>query len=531
VGNWAESLCSPAKRRYIRNRLAGAIFFYAVVAVAYLLSINRAVKDMQNLHIQHQYLQNDAAPLHQQPLRILVGITSFGKAHDTHLRRLVEEYRSMPAKIDIVVFSNVEKTVPEGAELIVGLPTKDPWSLPFAHKPYLADRVGLYDLFIYSEDDILLKWNNIEAFLRVSPQLLDDEIAGFLLYEELTDGTLSYCGAHSHFHWDPNSAVQRGNHTFAFFTNEHAAFYILNQAQLRKAIQTGRFLTPPRKGRYDMACTASTDPYTQCFKKLICISHLEEFQLHHVPNKYIGTRLATHESLFKKQVEALLQTGPGERVEGPLMNTVTRLPEEAFSKSYYEPACAEVLEEILQRAKTVLSLGCGSGEAEKWLANRGASVTAVCLDRIVAAGSRSQGVEVISGDWPGAEAALEGREFDCLYVSMMLHLIENPFKLLNKFGRFIKKGGACVIYSHNLDNFKYKLGKIIGHSVYSRIGDFEENGVRKVNASLIRKWLGSSGFATEKTAYLKTKRAGISKLSLFRPLFSEEVLVVARKEA
>lgn len=465
------------------------------------------------------------------PLRILVAITSFGTAHDAFLRRLVEEYRSMPAKVDIAVFSNAEKAVPDGVELIVGMPTKDPWSLPFAHKSFLAQRADRYDLFIYSEDDILVKWKNLEAFLRVSPALPDNEIAGFLLYEESEGGSMSYAGAHSHFRWDQNSVVRRGDYTFAFFTNEHSASYILNQAQLKKAIQTGRFLTPPRKSKYDMACTASTDPYTQCFKKLICISHLEEFLLHHLPNKYAGTSLATDGPLFDRQVEALMQSGLGSLAAAPLMNTVTRLPQEAFSKSYYEPAQPEVLAEVLKEGNTVLSLGCGAGEAERWLAKRGASVTAACLDAVIGAPARSEGVEILAGDWQSVEDALAGREFDCLYISMILHLVEHPSEVLKRFGRFIKAGGACVIHSHNLDNFKCKVGKIIGHSVYGGVGNFSKTGVRKINASLIRGWLSSAGFTAEKTVFLKESNLRILNRFLPQALSSEEIVVVARKQA
>src|SRR5262245_44064893 len=87
------------------------------------------------------------------PPRVLVALASYGTSNDRHLERLVREYRSMPFEIDIVVISNIDKKPDPDVECRVGLPNKNPWSLPFAHKKLFADRADQYDLFIYSEDD------------------------------------------------------------------------------------------------------------------------------------------------------------------------------------------------------------------------------------------------------------------------------------------------------------------------------------------------------------------------------------------
>src|SRR5215467_11650345 len=115
-------------------------------------------------------------------MKILVAITSYGTANDKYLMRLIEEYRSMSHDVDIVVLSNIAKSV-DGVEVRVGMPTKDPWSLPFAHKQVLAERVNDYDLFIYSEDDTLITEANIRAVLDLSKQLPEREIPGFFRYE------------------------------------------------------------------------------------------------------------------------------------------------------------------------------------------------------------------------------------------------------------------------------------------------------------------------------------------------------------
>jgi hypothetical protein len=172
-------------------------------------------------------------------MRILVAISSCGVANDRYLHKAVREYQGMQGIVDIVVLSERHKQVPFGSRLVVGLPTRDPWSLPFAHKRLFAEHVDEYDLFIYAEDDILITQDNVQAFLEASSILPEDEIAGFFLIESGPDGRLYYPEVNKHFHWDPQSVRGRGRQLFARFSCEHAGCYILTRAQLKRAIVSG----------------------------------------------------------------------------------------------------------------------------------------------------------------------------------------------------------------------------------------------------------------------------------------------------
>src|ERR1044072_6808542 len=97
---------------------------------------------------------------------------------------MTERYQAMSLPIDIVVLSEEPKDLQPGVEVRVGLPAKNPWSLPFAHKQLFADNIDKYDLFIYSEDDIGVSEMNLLAFLDASRKRRDDEIAGFMRYEK-----------------------------------------------------------------------------------------------------------------------------------------------------------------------------------------------------------------------------------------------------------------------------------------------------------------------------------------------------------
>ncbi len=262
--------------------------------------------------------QTPISEVTQRKLRLLVTIASYGVKNLAFLNRIIRQYQSMTMDVDVVVLSDGPKDLDGSAKLIVGLPAKNPWSLPFAHKAILAENLDRYDLFAYSEDDMEVTEENIHAFLRATPELEDDEIAGFLRFEIDDSGVRSFPEIHGTYHWKPESVKRRGPYTVAEFSNEHAAFYILTQTQLRRAIASGGFLRSPYASRYDMACTAATDPYTSCgFRKVICISALHEFTIHHLPNRYAG-KIGLGNNWFKEQIQTLLDIRSSDPVEGDI---------------------------------------------------------------------------------------------------------------------------------------------------------------------------------------------------------------------
>ena len=64
-------------------------------------------------------------PSTNAPLRVLVAVASYGTSNDHYLLRLIEEYRSMPFDIDIVVLSNLNKQPAPDVEVLVGLPDRE----------------------------------------------------------------------------------------------------------------------------------------------------------------------------------------------------------------------------------------------------------------------------------------------------------------------------------------------------------------------------------------------------------------------
>jgi SAM-dependent methyltransferase len=465
--------------------------------------------------------------------RVLVVLASYGSTNDKYLSQLIEEYQSMSFDIQVVVLSNIPKRLNKGVEIIVGLPNKDPWSLPFNHKRIFADRLSDYDLFIYSEDDVLITEQNVRAFLSITPTLKKDEIAGFIRVEVGPTGDLNYPEMHGNFHWEPSTVRRRNNYTLAHFSNEHAACYMLTQDQLKQAIKSGGFLIAPHEWKYDLACSAATDPYTKCgFLKLIPISHLDTFTVKHLSGRYFSS-LGVKALEMRHQIDALLQSANGgECPSAPLFSAETKLRRGRYSKSYYEPTNEAVLAAIPETARSVLSVGCAWGATERQLRHRGLHVTIVPMDPIISCSAKNFGIESVIGDFEAARKQLEAKRFDCVLFLNVLQFLADPINVISLFSSLLATDGRIIIQMDNVLQYRRIISSIRSVRRVSDLAKFDLTGIHLVSARTVRNWCHRSGLVVETTIQVlpeKANRLRHSGVSLLGWLLAREWIIVARK--
>lgn len=456
--------------------------------------------------------------------KILVVIANYGTKNDQYLRCLLREYASLPYDVHVVILTNTPKEHGDSVEIVLHQPTGDPWTFPFAHKRILAEHIDEYDLFIYSEDDTLIKENNIAAFLDVAAMLADDEVAGFIRAEQTAVGEKRFSTINSHFHWEPASVVRRGSEMFASFTNAHAASYILTRDQLRRAMLSGGFLVDPHQERYDLLVTAATDPYTQCgFRKLICISRLDDFVIEHLPNKYLGQFGISADDL-ERQVSALKDIAAGVRPATVLLSTETKLQHLRWSKSYYEPAQEDIIASIPSHVKTLLSFGCGLGELESEIQKRGMHVTAVALDSVIGNCAEARGLDVLYGNTSQILEQLLGRRFDAVLIVNLLHLVPQPEMLLKQLAMVLGPKGVIIASAPNTAHLGIIWKRVKGEVALEGIGSYKRVGMHASSVWKLKQWFRSSGLKIDTTTSWVSKRAPWWK-RLFRRWLAREVLV------
>lgn len=429
--------------------------------------------------------------------RVLVAIANHGTKNRHFLDLLLAEYRSMGRyHVNIVVLSNIPKDLGPDVEVKVGLPIADPWSLPFGHKKLFAEHSDDYDLFIYSEDDTLITERNIDAFVEETRILPEEYIAGFMRYEVSPDGCKYYSSMHSHYHWDPKSVVRFGDSQFAYYTNEHAACFMLTRGQLRKAMASGGFLLPPRKGRYDMLVTAATDPYTQCgMKKVVCISRFDDFCLHHLPNVYCG-RLGLDARLGQLEISRLASLSVSAPTRtGPLFASFPLRDGDRWNKNYYEHKRDDVLKAVPPGAKRVLSVGCGCGTTEAELVKRGIEVTGIPLDEVIRTSAEAKGIATLSPDFDLAAEELGGRRFDCILMLDILQQLRDPVAVITLYREFLEDEGALLVSVPNWNyhgTLRLRLSKD-GRKTLEFRASAGNDGVHRTTKSLAAGWLRKSG--------------------------------------
>lgn len=469
--------------------------------------------------------------------RVLVAICNHGTKNQSFIKQLLNEYRSMTRHdVSIVVLSNIPRDYDEDVEVLVGLPIADPWSLPFGYKELFASRATEYDLFIYTEDDTLITERNIEAFVEETQILPEKYIAGFMHFEVLPDGRRNYTGMHSQFHWDPNSVIRFGNSLFAYHTNEHSACFILTQWQLRKAIDSGGFMLPPRRGRYDMLVTAATEPYLECgMKKLICISRFDDFSLHHLPNVYLG-KLGLDEKLGKLEINCLETLAQDRRnpPHGPLFEHYPLRDGDAWNKKYYEDRRDDVLQLVPHDTRRVLSVGCACGTTEQALVKHGIDVVGIPLDSIIAASAGTKGIAMLSPDFEKAAKELQGQQFDCILMMDILQQLRDPVAILRLYNGLLRDGGLLLI---SVPNWNYvgilrQRCSVRGRASLECRSTARNKGVHRTTKSCVTGWLRQSGLSRiTHTLVAESRLEGIRRwtFGLADELLCRNLLITARR--
>lgn len=432
------------------------------------------------------------------PIKILVAIANYGSGNRAYLDRLIATYKSMPAEVSIVVLSNVTKNLDSDVEIRVGLPSRNPWSLPFAHRSLFRERVDDFDLFIYSEDDTLMRWETIEAFVADLPSLADAEIPGFLRTEAGADGTRYFSSCHSHFRWIPSSVRRRGDCIWAEYSNEHSACFMVTRDQLKRAMASGGFGPEPREGRHDMLCTAATDIYTRCgLHRVINLDKLDQYTLEHLPNKYIG-RMGLPANEMKWQVSALRKLLETETRADELLDPDSGFPRGVGSKNLREDLDPKLLEALSPDSK-VLVWGSGDGHMEQALANHVSELVCVPTNSVLAETCRRRGLRVCEprpeDNGPPGSYSLDwdDSEFDSVVIVDALHLVDEPVSLLSALRKYLAPDGQLIARVPNLLRFGVAKRLLRSPSMFASLA-FGHHTTRALTIHRSRQMLQKAGF-------------------------------------
>ena len=383
-------------------------------------------------------------------MRILVAMANHGVKNRRYADTVIDAYREMTHDVDIVVLSDQPKDFGPDVEVRVGAPSKDPRSLPFAHRQLFADRVDDYDLFIYTEDDTPITQRNIDAFVEVNALLPENDVPGFQRYEEGPSGERNYSSIHSTYRWLPGTTTTLAGEVFAEHTNLHSACYILDQRQLRTAIASGGFLVPPHRGPFwSLMVTAISDVYSECgLRRRICVSRIDDFLLHHLPNLYLD-KLGVDEDEYRTQIDAVLRIGQGELSAEELLAPEAALDTHLWNVPQHPVPAAELLDLVPPGVRRPLSVGATSGTVEALAFPSAGEITVVPQDEITGAVTRRRGLRTLPPRLEELRDAAPPEGFDAILVHHTLHHFPDPDGVLGLLREVAAPGCQLLVAMPN----------------------------------------------------------------------------------
>ena len=436
--------------------------------------------------------------------KLLVAIANHGTKNDTYCKHLIDTYQAMAYDVDIVVLSNIDKDYGSDVEVAIGAPTKDPWSLPFAHRQLFIDRQDEYDLFLYTEDDTEVLPYHLDLFEEALEHLGDDVILGFIRRESDASGGTHYSTVHHVYHWQGDSVIEANGKVYARYTNEHSGCYVVSQAQLKRCIASGGYPVEPHARRYDLLVSAATDPYTTCgLTKVVCISDLRRYSLHHLPDAYID-RIGVEEADVDRQVaevrRAYFAGDPWTRLFNP--TTAFEMMDSNWDKSFYEPLRENLVEVIVEQCGSILSIGCDLGASERELSKRGVDVATVPMDSIIAEGLRGRGIETTSADLDSAIGEMGERTFDAILFNRSLAYFPDPVATLRATSALLGATGRVFVVFDNRERLANLKPSHRRHLRRLRREGFDGVGVHWTDRHTIGQWLRNAGFVPGDTWYV-----------------------------
>jgi SAM-dependent methyltransferase len=178
-------------------------------------------------------------------------------------------------------------------------------------------------------------------------------------------------------------------------------------------------------------------------KKVVCISHLNRFSLPHLPNKYTSL-MGLPAVEMEWQLDALRKIHTGELPKDEMVNPETKLPLGFGSKRLREEP-DPILSELIGNVKgLILVWGSGDGKAEEGFGGPDRRVGVVAVNAVMAECCRRRGLLVLGGGGSTLPASPEAAA-DVVVMADILHLVEDPVKLLAEVRGWLKSAGRLII--------------------------------------------------------------------------------------
>ncbi|MCY8908580.1 class I SAM-dependent methyltransferase [Bacillus atrophaeus] len=147
-------------------------------------------------------------------------------------------------------------------------------------------------------------------------------------------------------------------------------------------------------------------------------------------------------------------------------------------KDYYEGLNPYLLKKINGHWKTVLDVGCGTGNLGEALQDQGITVYGIEAFPDAAQQAENKLAHVLCGDIERLALPYEPEQFDCILFGDVLEHLVNPWSVLENLRPHLKKDGTVLACVPNVGHISVVLELLAGKWTYTKAGLLDQTHLR-----------------------------------------------------
>ena len=206
----------------------------------------------------------------------------------------------------------------------------------------------------------------------------------------------------------------------------------------------------------------------------------------------------------------------------------------APGESYYTHTRIDIIAMLDPIPKTVLEVGCGTGNTLGHLKEKGTGSTfGIELKRSVAKKAMTIVDHVAVGDIESMEWPFPGQEFDCIIFGDVLEHLDDPWDVVKRLSNFLRVGGQVVASLPNVRFYGVSLPLLFGGRwTYTEEGILDRTHLRFFTRKTGIELISRGGLVVNKvSSNYGPKRHLVNRITLgiFRNLLARQYLIHAYK--
>jgi len=238
-------------------------------------------------------------------MKLLVSICSYAEHESVYLNKVIESYyeitKADPSiEIDIALCVNYNYlsylVYTDRIKFHIIRPKYTELAFIYSTNQFIIDNVKNYDLFIHTDSDVVVTYQNIIYYLQNMdflkekiPNSYMNYIPGFLVYELDSNNNKRIISMNTDYPPLGDEYLEIARRRYVVPHNLHSNMNMVDSERLLNAISSGRFNSDPTiyKGMYYIREYCMTNIYFDCGMKKVVAPLVPGYLVHHTPNKYI----------------------------------------------------------------------------------------------------------------------------------------------------------------------------------------------------------------------------------------------------